>query len=81
MSKRRGKQVIYSVEPQRRAGMGDGGWILCPNDEAERWAVIELVIIRDQHRRQFRTTRVLDHFTSEAKARQVLASYLRKASR
>lgn len=75
----------YTVEPQRRVGFGDAGWILCPPSEAERFALIELTIWhqrgKGKPKRQFRKRRILDIFdgpNAEALASTALAEALRR---
>lgn len=75
----------YTVEPQKRVGFGDAGWILCPPSEAERFVLIELTIWHQRSssgpKRQFRKRRILDTFegaNAEALASAALAEALRK---
>lgn len=75
----------YAVEPQKRVGMGDAGWVMCSSAEAERFALIELTIWHQRKsngpKRQFRKRRILDTFEgdgAEALASKALAEALRR---
>lgn len=75
----------YAVEPQKRDGIGDAGWVMCSPSEAERFALIELTIWHQRNKggpkRQFRKRRILDTFEgdgAEALASRALAEALRR---
>ena len=82
-----GHKRTYAVEPQRRDGIGDAGWVMCGSDEATRFVLVELTIWHQRvkgragPKRQFRKRRVLSSFegtNAEGLAMQALAAALRR---